>query len=546
MTTVMASALASSGYFSLAKIIIMLVMLTAWMLVAPWVNRDAKRVLAVVPIWSGAILGAGGVGFVLWLVLPSYVLGLLAYLVILGATTGVYIVYRNGRCKEEAKITLSNLVPSFVGGARKEKPIELVSQVKVYDCAAKIVLPPADDASQEQRLAYNETQALLFDVLFHRASEADLTPSGRKVRVRFVIDGVVTEQEPFDLQTGERIIQYLKPPAGMDVEERRRPQQGTVAIEALGKHTDTMLTTTGTNDGQRMQVRVAGEVVNTDLAELGLNPDTLEQISAANASQTGLIIVTGRPKSGVTSTLYSLLRRQDGFMKQLMTIEAKPVVDLENITQNAYPSNADLPKTLAAAARRDPDVIMVDQCPDQTTADLIQRISQVKLVLLGMQAKDSFVGLAKWVKLCGDAAKAVAPLLGISCQLLLRKLCLECRHPYKPDPQMLAKANISGENIDVFYRKARKGRHDAKGKPMFCNACQESGFIGRTGVFEFLAMTDDIRKLVVGGADVRNIKAACRKNGMLNLQEQALRKVIAGVTSINEVIRVTQESKKQP
>ena len=545
MTTVMAATIASSGYFSLVKIIVMLVMLAGWMLVAPWVHRDAKRVLAVVPVWSGAILGAGAAGFALWLVLPAYALGLLAYLVIVGATTGGYIVYRNGRCKEDAKITLGNFMPSFVGGRKKEKPVELVLQVKIYDSAAKIVMPPDDKASQEQRQAHNEVQVLLFGLLSRRASEADLTPSGRKARVRMIIDGVVTEYDTLDLSTSERIIQYLKPSAGMDVEERRRPQQGTVAIEALDKHTEIMLTTTGTTDGQRMQFRVVGEAIKTDLAELGLNPDTLEQISAANASQTGLIIVAGRPKSGVTSTLYSLLRRQDAFMKQLMTLEASPVVDLENITQNTYESNAELPKTLAAAARRDPDVIMVDQCPDETTADLIQRISHAKLVLLGMQAKDSFVALAKWVKLCGDAEKATAPLLGISCQLLLRKLCLECRHSYKPDPQMLAKANIAGEDIGVFYRKARKGRHDAKGKPLFCNACQESGFIGRTGVFEFLSMTDEIRKLVVDGADVRNIKGACRKNRMLNLQEQALRKVIAGVTSINEVIRVTQESKKQ-
>ena len=305
-----------------------------------------------------------------------------------------------------------------------------------------------------------------------------------------------------------------------------------------------MLTTAGSTGGQRMQFRIVGEAVRTDLNELGLNPDTLEQLAAANGQRAGLIIVSGRPKNGVTSTLYSLLRKQDAFTMQLMTVEASPLVDLENVTQNPYESNDDLPKVLAATARRDPDVIMVDQCPDAVTADLIQRISATKLVLLGMRAKDSFVALAKWAKVSGDATKAVTPLLGISCQLLIRRLCLECRHPYTPDPQLLAKVNLSGQSIDKFFRRAPKGRTDEKGKPLFCNACQETGFLGRTGVFEFLQMTDEIKGLVIDGADVRNIKAACRKNRMLNLQEQALRKVIAGVTSINEVIRVTQEGKK--
>lgn len=543
MATVMADAAGAGGYFSLAKIIVMLLMLVPWMLVSPWVHRDAKRVLAPVEICSGSILGAGALGFALWLVMPAYILGLAIYVITVGAATGAYIVYRNGRCEEKDRITLGNIVPTFLGQIKGPKAVEVVTHVKLYDYTAKIVLAPGETADEDQRLGYNEAQELLFGLLHHRASEADLVPKGSKARVRLAIDGVVSELAPLELATSERIIQYLKPVAGMDVDERRRPQQGTIAVDLLGKHTDVMLTTTGTTDGQRLQLRIVGEAVQTDLTELGLNPDTIEQISAANASQTGLIIVAGKPRSGVTSTLYSLLRQQDAFMKQLTTLEAKPLVDLENITQIAYENTEDLPKALAAAARRDPDVIMVDRCSDQTTADLIQRISEIKFVLLGVQAKDSFVAMAKWAKLCGDAAKAVEPLLGISCQLLLRKLCLECRHPYKPDPQLLAKANISGEKIDVFYRKPRKGRLDPKGKPIICGACQESGFVGRTGVFEFLTMTDDIKKLVIDGADVRNIKAACRKNGMLNLQEQALRKVIAGATSINEVIRVTQEAK---
>ena len=534
----------TSGYFSPVKIIVMLVMLTGWMLVAPWVHHDTKRVLAPVALWSGIVLAAGAVGFAFWLIMPMYALGMLGYLLVVGGAFGSYVGYRNGRCREDAKITFSNLIPSFLGTVGEAKKVELVSQVKVYDYTAKIFLPPNDDAAPEVREAYNEAQSFFHDLLFHRASEGDLTPSGRNACARLVIDGVVTKHSTMELAASERIIQYIKPAAGMDVNEYRRPQKGTVAIEGAGRHTEVMLTTAGTTDGQRLQFRVVEEAVKTDLAELGFNPDTMEQILAVNALTKGLIIVSGRPRSGVTSTLYSLLRRQDAFMKQLTTIEASPLVDLENVTQNTYDGAKDLGRTLAATARRDPDVIMVDNCPDAATADLIQRISETKLVILGMRARDSFVALAKWVKLCGDAKKAVARLTGVSCQLLLRKLCLECRHAYRPDPQMLAKANISGEDISVFYRKARKGRHDAKGKPLFCNACQESGFIGRIGVFEFLPMSDSVRELVIDGADVRSIKGACRKNGMLNLQEQALRKVITGVTSINEVIRVTQESKK--
>ncbi|MBL7134385.1 MAG: Flp pilus assembly complex ATPase component TadA [Phycisphaerae bacterium] len=544
MDILLADVIAVGEYFSPIKIVIMLVMIIPWMLAAPWLQRDAKRMLLSPELWGGVALGAGALGFVLWLAMPTFILGMLAYLVVVGATFGAYIVYRNGRCAEGTQITFSSLI-NAMGKGGGEATVEVITRVKLYAHSTKIVLAPREEASLEDRLAYNETQDLLFDLLFHRASEADLTPTGETARLRLAIDGVVTEHEPLEAVTCDRVIQYLKDVGGMDVEERRRPQTGMVAADLLGKHTDIMLTVDGTRGGQRMKFRIVDEAARTDLGELGLSPDTLEQIQAAAASTTGLIIVSGRPRNGVTSTLYSLLRKQDAFIKQLMTIEFKPLVDLENVTQNTYDSDEDLPKLVAATARRDPDVIMVDRCPDQTTADLIRRIAETKLVLLGMQAKDPFVALAKWAKACGNVEQALAPLLGISCQLLIRKLCLECRHPYKPDPQLLAKVNISGRNIDVFYKRPPKGRTDEKGKPLFCNACQESGFHGRTGVFEFLQMTDDIKALVAGGADVRAIKAACRKNKMLNRQEQALRKVIAGVTSINEVIRVTQESKKK-
>jgi len=520
----------------------MLVMIVPWMLAAPWLQRDAKRLLLPDEVWSGAVLGAGALGFVLWLAMPGFILGLLAYLIVVGATFGAYIVFRNGRCDEDTQITFNTLL-NVMGKGNKGDAVEVTTRVKLYNHGTKIVVAPRHDAPLDDRLAFNETQDLLFDLLFHRASEADLTPTGETARLRLLVDGVVAEHEPLEAVACDRIIQYLKGVGGMDVEERRHPQKGTIAADLLGKHTDIMLTIAGTRGGQRVQFRIVDEAARTDLGELGISPDTLEQMLAANASPRGLIIVAGRAKSGVTSTMYSLLRKQDAFIKQLMTVEADPLVDLENVTQNTYENDEELPKLVAATARRDPDVIMVDHCPDQTTADLIRRIAETKLVLLGMHGKDSFVALARWVKACGSAEQALAPVLGISCQLLIRKLCLECRHPYNPDPKLLAKINISAKDIDTFYRTPAKDRTDEKGKPLFCNACQESGFHGRTGVFEFLEMTDDIKSLVAGGADVRAIKAACRKNKMLNIQEQALRKVIAGVTSINEVIRVTQETK---
>ena len=128
--------------------------------------------------------------------------------------------------------------------------------------------------------------------------------------------------------------------------------------------------------------------------------------------------------------------------------------------------------------------------------------------------------------------------------MLIRKLCPSCREAYKPDPALLAKANLPAQKIVNFYRPPSRPAVDEKGRPIICNTCQGSGYFGRTAVFELLEMTGELRQLVAAGGPLTQVQASCRKNKMLYLQEQALRKVVEGLTSIQEVLRVTQQGKK--
>jgi type II secretory ATPase GspE/PulE/Tfp pilus assembly ATPase PilB-like protein len=268
----------------------------------------------------------------------------------------------------------------------------------------------------------------------------------------------------------------------------------------------------------------------------------LQRLREISGRGQGLILVSGRPGTGVTSTLYSLLREQDAFIKQLVTLEQQVEVDLENITQNKYANAADLPGRLASALRLDPDVVMVDECENEKAAATINEAAQRILILLGVKAADTFQALAKWVKLAGP--EGMNSLQAVLCQVLVRKLCPECREAYTPDPSMLAKANLPSKKIERFYRPPTKPLTDEKGNEIVCHACRGTGYIGRTAVFELLEVTDEIRQLVATGQSVSQIKAACRKNKMLYLQEQALRKVIQGVTSVQEVVRVSQKPQK--
>jgi len=546
MSDILGTVLAVGGYVSPVKLAAMVVLAIPWLYAAPWVAKDARRVRAPEALWNGAVLGAGALGMLLWLVVPVYAVGLLLYVVLSGATLSAYIVYRNGRVKESHRIFTGEWFQRLTS-RRKAETIVVEQLVKIYDSHNKIVLsPPPGKADPGLIETYNLAQNLLHDMVWRRASRVDIAPAGQQAAVRYEIDGVVIPQASMNLADSEALINFLKAPAGMDAQERRRPQEGHVSVDITegGHATDIVLTTAGTTGGQRMQFQLVKEAIRTNLEELGMTDDVLRRVGELNLAGNGFLIVSGPPRSGVTSTLYSLLKQHDAFIRQLVTLEKQPVVDLENITQHTYADDASLAATLAAALRRDPDVVMIDQCPDAKTAQLICDAAGRKSLLLGMHATDAFQALAKWVKVSGDPVAATKNLRGVLCQALLRKLCPTCREAYRPDPQLLAKANLGGQQIDSFYRPPTKPLVDEKGNPVTCPSCQGSGYVARTAAFELLEITDELRQMVAQNASLSQIKAACRKNRMLYLQEEALRKVIDGVTSIQEVIRVTQHAKK--
>jgi type II secretory ATPase GspE/PulE/Tfp pilus assembly ATPase PilB-like protein len=528
----------SGGYLSIIKILGMLVLLVPWLMIAPWVQRDSKRVLAPKGLWAAIVLAIGTGAFLVWLVLPIYFVGLILYTVAVALVLISYLSYRNNRVEDDQKISLRSLL----FGKTKAQKEKIVTRLILYDSNSKAAVAPSEDSEEPDAVrAYNLTQELMYDMVWRRASEADLAPKGQKARLRFVVDGAPVERPRLSLSDSETIIQYLKPLAGMSAEEHRRPQKGHISVDLAGSPIDVLLTVAGTTSGQRMRCRIVQESVRTKLDDLGISSDMVARIREINQSKHGLFIISGPPGSGVTSTLYSLLCEQDAFTKQLVTLEAKVDVDLENVTQHEYGDASNLSKALAQALRRDPDVVMIDACSETNTAQLICQSAAEKFVLLGIQAPNSFNALAKWINLCGNSSGPVEHLQGVLSQMQLRLLCQKCREPYKPNPQMLAKANIPANKVDVFFRPS--GQLTESGAPRTCPACQGSGYFERTAAFELLEITDELRQQVISGASLSQIKAVARKNKMLYLQEQALQKVIAGETSVQEVIRVSQQKK---
>lgn len=533
-------------YFSLPKIAALLVLVLPFLYVAPRVQKDARRVRAAPDVWSAVLLIGTSLCLIVWVVVPLYVVGLSLYVIFLLAALLAYVAHRNRQVPAEQKILTREHLGRVFGGQKRE-PVQVNARLKLYDSYGKIVPPPdAETAPAEEIERFNLAQQLLYDAVWHRASEVDVAPTGAQSRVRQVIDGVVHEREPMDHAHGEAVIDYLKRAAGADPEDRRRPQQGKISVDLANAPVDMDVTTAGTKNGQRLRVRVLQEAIQTQIDRLGMPEDLLRRVREINASDAGLLLVSSAGRNGMSSTLYSLLRDHDAFVKELVTLEAEPEMDLENVTQHAYAAQDKLAGRLNAALRRDPNVLMVDTCENAAAAAVIVEAAAEKMFLLGVRGNDSFSALARWVKVVGDAGAAVRPLHAVLFQALIRKLCPTCKQAYQPDPKLLAKVNLPAEKIESFYRPPTEPLVDEKGNPYTCPTCQGSGYFGRTGVFELLEVTDAVRERIAAGAPLSQIRAAARKNKMLYLQEQALRKVMAGETSIQEVVRVTQKDKDKP
>jgi type II secretory ATPase GspE/PulE/Tfp pilus assembly ATPase PilB-like protein len=541
--TMLAAVPEAGNYFSTLKILVMIVLMLPWLYASTWINKDAVTVHSNQAAWSLSALGSGLVAMLLWLLLPWWLAGLGIYLVLTGSVIGSYVAHRNKRVVPQARVLTAEHIKGLMG-SRKSKVVEVVRHVKLYSANGRPVLaPPEEDIAARE--AHNMAQNFLHNVILYRASDADLTPTGAQAAVRFMVDGVIQQQPAAEREEAEAAIDYMKGIAGLNVEEKRRPQSGKLSLEMGAVHMDIAVTTAGTTHGQRMQLRVVQEAVRTNLDELGLPEDVRKRVEAMNQVPKGLIIVSGPRQNGLTSTLYSLLRRHDAFMKQLASMENPRAVDLENVSQGTYKDQTELPKVLASMMRRDPDVMMVDRCETAQGAGVIIGAAAEKYLLLGMNADSSFVALAKWVKLAEDRKEeALKVLRAILCQMLLRKLCPNCREAYHPAREVLAKLNLPADKIEKLYRPPTKPLTDEKGNPIVCPTCHGTGYFGRTAAFELLELTDEIRRIVLEGGSLSKIKAACRKGRMLYLQEQALRKVIEGVTGVDEVIRVSKSKQE--
>ncbi len=374
---------------------------------------------------------------------------------------------------------------------------------------------------------------ILYQAIQDRASDIHFEPFENEFKIRYRVDGALYEMSPPPRHLALPVISRVKVMANMNIAERRLPQDGRIQKQIAGRNVDLRVSTLPTQFGESLVLRVLDRsVVNLDLEALGM-PDyiykfLLEMIERPN----GIFIATGPTGSGKTTTLYSCLRKINTIDSKLITAEEPVEYDLEGIVQ--VPVNEGIGLTFARALRsflrQDPDRIMVGETRDLETAQIaIQASLTGHLVFTTLHTNDAPGAITRMIDMGVEPFLISSTLEAVLGQRLLRSICRQCRTTYEPSDTFLAELGIS--RADIGDKKFYYGKG--------CDACNNTGYKGRKGIYELLKITDPLRELINERAPTVTLKQKAVELGMVTLRQDGLRSIFAGDTTIEEVLRYT-------
>ncbi len=398
--------------------------------------------------------------------------------------------------------------------------------------------------------------SLLFNAVKERASDIHIEPGEKEVSVRYRIDGVLYETRKAPRQFMPSIISRVKIMAGLNIAEKRLPQDGRIRRKIAGKDIDMRVATVPTvKQGERITIRLLDrESVLHDLADIGFGDDHLRQMDELIHKPHGILLVTGPTGSGKTTTLYACLAKINAPDLNILTIEDPVEYQLDGISQTAVNEKIEL--TFAAGLRsflrHDPDVIMVGEIRDRETAEIaIQASLTGHLVLSTIHTNDAAGAITRLVDLGVQPFLVASSLMALLAQRLVRRICMECREVYQPDDEDLSSIGID----PAAFRRGQARRVKFKGDAAFapppgmlfrardggCTACTGAGYKGRTAIYELLPIDEKIRHLTIKNADAQTIKSQATSSGMRTLREDGAQKVLAGMTTTAEVLMITTQ-----
>jgi len=403
-----------------------------------------------------------------------------------------------------------------VSAVQLEEPTEAVDQLK---------------AEAEGRPIVRLTNWLLHRAVEDRASDIHIEPQDRDLVVRLRIDGLLQEVQKLPKWTQSAIVSRIKVLSNLDIAEKRQPQDGRLMVEIGGRRVDMRVSTLPVTNGEKVVIRVIDQGrTRVALAELGFLSDDLDRVRRYLDRPQGIVLVTGPTGSGKSTLLYSALRHLQHETKNIVTVEDPVEFQLAGINQVQVDEKAK--KTFAGALRailrQDPDIIMIGEIRDKETAQIAFRAAVTgHLVLSTLHTNDAPGAVTRLIDLGLEPFMVATALVGVVAMRLVRTLCPKCREEYEAD----------AANLNRFSTGVVEGTvtlHRGRG----CSSCRETGYSGRTGIFEMFEVDETLRGLIIRNSPDGVIRQAAIEAGMRSIGEDGLKKVLAGKTTLEEVTRV--------
>jgi general secretion pathway protein E len=388
-----------------------------------------------------------------------------------------------------------------------------------------------DDPNQAPIIRF--VNALLSQAIKERASDIHIEPYEKDLVVRYRIDGVLTETIRPSVKFKSTIVARVKIMAGLNIAEKRLPQDGRIRRKLGGREIDLRVSTVPVRHGERVVMRILEKGTVFSLDRIGMGGHTLESFRKLIQYPHGILLVAGPTGSGKSTTLYSAITEINSPDINILTIEDPVEYEVAGIGQVQV--NDKIQLTFASALRsflrQDPDVILVGEIRDRITAEnAVQASLTGHLVFSTIHTNDAAGAFARLVDMGVEPFLVASSLLGVLAQRLVRKLCPHCKLAYVPSDAELEDVGLSREEVVAPVYRA-----------VGCDQCNKLGYMGRTGIYEFLTADDRLKPLIIGNSDAGTIKRKAVELGMHTLRDDGLQKVLQGVTSFDEVMRVTSE-----
>ena len=395
--------------------------------------------------------------------------------------------------------------------------------------------PNAADLENEANSApiIRYVDLVLYQAIKERASDIHFEPFEKDFKIRYRVDGTLYEMAPPPIHLSMAIISRVKVMSNMNIAERRVPQDGRIVKQVGDRQVDMRVSSLPTHHGESVVLRVLDRSsVNLSLEALGLPEHIFEYVTETIEKPNGIFIVTGPTGAGKTTTLYAALKRINTIDHKLLTAEDPVEYDIDGIIQIPVHEAIGLtfPRVLRAFLRQDPDRIMVGEMRDMDTAQIaIQASLTGHLVLSTLHTNDAPGAVTRLVDMGCEPFLVAASLEGVLAQRLVRTICLECKTHYEPNEALLTQLGVSPHEL------GDKDFHTGKG----CDACGQTGYKGRAGLYELLDISDPVRELITDRAPTVVVKQKAMEHGMTTLREDGLRNIYLGKTSIEEVLKYT-------